>query len=52
VATEQAAWGRWDQDVKLLVLEPSGDGWEGRVVTDKGMERPVQYDQTFGLVFE
>jgi CRISPR-associated endonuclease/helicase Cas3 len=40
VAAAKAAWGRWDQDVPLLVLEPSGDGWE----------RPVRYDSTFGLV--
>jgi CRISPR-associated endonuclease/helicase Cas3 len=50
VAAARGNWGRWDEDIPLLALTPRGEGSEGRVVTDKGIERRVSYDRRLGLV--
>jgi CRISPR-associated endonuclease/helicase Cas3 len=33
VRAAKAGWGRWDEDMPMLVLTPRGDGGEGSVVT-------------------
>ncbi len=50
VAAAKSGWGRWEQDLPLLVLTPRGDAGEGRVLTDKGIERGVTYERRTGLV--
>jgi CRISPR-associated endonuclease/helicase Cas3 len=50
MAAAKDSWGRWDADMPMLVLTPCGDGGEGCVVTDKGVECRVTYDRRIGLV--
>ena len=50
VAAAKRGWGRWDTELPLLVLTPAGDGWEGRVIDEKGTERCVAYNRRTGVV--
>ncbi|MCW3476877.1 CRISPR-associated helicase Cas3' [Limobrevibacterium gyesilva] len=49
VAAAKREWGRWDQDLPMLVMTRSPDGWEGSVATEKGGRRAT-YDLHRGLM--
>lgn len=51
VASVKTAWGRWEQEMPLLVLRAANAGWEGDVMTEKGQARPVIYGPGAGLLF-
>jgi len=48
ITAAKAEWGKWEQDIPLLILEQDGSSWRGRVVS-KGGERTAQYDTRLGL---
>ncbi len=48
VQAAKADWGKWEQDMPLLLLEPDGASWQGRVTTKEG-ERKAQYDTRLGF---
>jgi CRISPR-associated endonuclease/helicase Cas3 len=48
VQAAKSDWGRWEQDTPLLLLEPDGSSWRGRV-TAGGGERVALYDKRLGL---
>jgi CRISPR-associated endonuclease/helicase Cas3 len=48
ITAAKAEWGKWEQDIPLLVLEQDGSSWRGRVAL-KGCERTAQYDSRLGL---
>lgn len=50
VAAVRAGWGRYEQDTPLIVLEPDGEGWQGRFVA-KGEEKFLYYRPKEGLFF-
>ncbi|MDZ4791848.1 MAG: CRISPR-associated helicase Cas3' [Hyphomicrobiales bacterium] len=48
VIAAKADWGKWEQDIPLLVLEENGATWQGRVTSKEG-ERTAHYDIGLGL---
>ncbi len=48
IAAAKAEWGKWEQDIPLLVLDQDGVSWRGRVMS-KGGERSAHYDTRLGL---
>jgi CRISPR-associated endonuclease/helicase Cas3 len=48
IQAAKADWGKWEQDIPLLLLEPNGASWQGRVTTKEG-ERTAQYDIRLGF---
>lgn len=48
VQAAKSDWSKWEQDTPLLLLEPYGSSWRGRV-TASGVERVALYDKRFGL---
>lgn len=50
VAEARAAWGRWEDEIPLLVLRPGADGEEGDIMTPKNGAKTVRYDRGVGLI--
>ncbi|MCV0369523.1 CRISPR-associated helicase Cas3' [Filomicrobium sp.] len=48
IAAAKAHWPEWERQIPLLVLEPQGEGWAGRVVKDTD-EVLAFYDRRIGL---
>jgi CRISPR-associated endonuclease/helicase Cas3 len=48
VKAAKADWGKWEQDIPLLLLTPDGTSWRGKVTCDEG-ERDMLYDTRLGL---
>jgi CRISPR-associated endonuclease/helicase Cas3 len=49
VKAAKADWGKWEQDIPLLILEPDAENvWQGRVTAGDG-ERDILYCTRLGL---
>nr|WP_242463595.1 CRISPR-associated helicase Cas3' [Rhodothalassium salexigens] len=50
VAEARKTWGRWERDLPLVVLRPTGkDGWTGEARDDKGQPLAIRYCPQRGL---
>lgn len=50
IAAARGAWGEYEQDIPVLVLEPSGDNlWSGAVLDKRGKRVEVVYSREDGL---
>jgi len=48
IAAAKSCWGKWEREIPLLVLEPDGKSWRGRV-TAQDKERTAYYDTRLGF---
>ncbi|MBK6781097.1 MAG: CRISPR-associated helicase Cas3' [Gemmatimonadetes bacterium] len=50
IAAARDAWGEYEQDIPVLVLEPSGENlWSGALLTQRGKRVEVVYSREDGL---
>lgn len=51
IAAVKSSWGRWEQEVPLLVLQPDDRGLVGMIRTSRGEPKPLRYGRWTGLRF-
>jgi CRISPR-associated endonuclease/helicase Cas3 len=51
MAVLKAGWGRWEQEIPVLLLEPEGSGWRGVLSRAKAGIQEVRYSRVGGLVY-
>ena len=52
LAEVRSSWGRWEQDIPLLILQPEDGVFVGSIRTARGEQKLVHYDKWRGLRFE
>jgi CRISPR-associated endonuclease/helicase Cas3 len=51
IAAVKSSWGRWEQEIPLLVLQPDDLASVGIIRTPRGEPAPLRYDRRSGLRF-
>jgi len=47
----RTTWGRWEQEIPLVPLQPYGNRWRGSAVRPDGQIIAIEYDADFGFSF-
>ena len=42
-------WGRFEREIPICVLQSTGEGWEGNISTESGIDIGIYYNQDSGL---
>lgn len=51
IAAVKSSWGRWEQEIPLLLLQPDDRASVGIIRTPRGEPNPLHYDRQSGLRF-
>lgn len=51
IAAVKSSWGRWEQEIPILVLQPDDLASVGIIRTPRGDPQPLHYDRRSGLRF-